>query len=590
MKGQSVQITSTGRADRTKAADSPSGLLGRSATGVPTWIRTDDDPEGALAAWVHAAGDEVRGVLVVAPPMGREHVISYRTVRVLCVRAAEAGFAAVRFDWTGHGDSREMRPGEDLAARWSADLEAVVDRARDAVPGAPITIVGLRLGAAAAAATRWGEGPSAQAGGVSPREDDIRLIGWAPVGGRAFLREHAVLRRMSLGGVPPADGGLGTEISGDLLDLAQSASLRQLTVPRESTRTMTILPAQPGEELAWAAAFRYSRVPAAALSAILTHVTRCEPTHKMSWLSEPSAVQPVRGGSLDSVLETWTAVAGDSGIWGVTAAPIDKPTMRSAVFTAPDTEPRHGPSRMWTRCARILAGLGCSSLRTDRRGTGDSADPHELAEPNPYTEQTALDVAAAIHHQQTVQPAPVSAVGLCAGAWAAARAAAVVPVEELILINNQAWSSDIRAYRRLYRDSPITAALGGGAQLAQDPASTRARIYRGLKCAHREAQLVAPAALRRLGQRFGVFEDAQGLLPPGLKAEQVSVWSMSGDLESLARAGGRRAMRRWRRHGPPVALRPLAVPDHALLSHAARCEVQAMLARQLGDSAVPSEG
>ena len=344
---------------------------------------------------------------------------------------------------------------------------------------------------------------------------------------------------------------------------------------------MTVLAAQPGEELAWAAAFRYARVPAGALTAILERVARCDRPRPLRWPRQRSVMQPVRGGAPEGVVETWTAV-GTSGIWGVAVDPLDGIARRSVVFIAPDAEPRHGPSRLWTRVARPLAQHGCSSLRADRTGTGDSADPEELGEPNPYAEQTVRDVSAAICHQSAAHGAPVSAAGLCAGAWAVARAAAQVPVDELILINNAAWSADPRAYRRLYQDSPVTAALGGGQELAQAPDSPRARIYRALKTAHRHAALSAPRPLRRIGQRFGVLEDALGLLPPDLRAGRVSVWSMAGDLEALARAGGRRAMRAWRRAGPPVVLRPLTVPDHALLSAAARGDVHRALTRQLG--------
>lgn len=569
-------------------AERTSGGREHSVTGLPTWIRTGDDPDGALAAWVHSAGRSVRGVLVVAPPLGREHVISYRTVRTLCCRAAEAGFAAVRFDWTGHGDSREPRPRADLAARWTADLEAVIDRAQAAAPGAPVTVVGLRLGAAALAGTRWAAAPEA-AQPAAASTGEVRLIGWAPVSGRAFLREHTVLRRISLSEVPPAPSDMGAEISGDLLDPEQAASLRRLAAPRTSTAAMTVLSAQPGEELAWAAAFRYAHVPTESLAEILAHAAQSERAHSLRWPRERSAAQPVHGGSAVCVKEAWTPV-GVSGIWGVTVEPLSGKAQRSVVFTAPDAEPRHGPSRLWTRAARPLAQRGCSSLRADRTGTGDSADPRELTEPNPYTEQTVRDVTATICHQSAAQGAPVSAVGLCAGAWAAARAAAHAPVDELILINNAAWSADPRTYRRLYQDSRITAALGGGQELEQAPDSPRARLYRALKVVHRNVELVAPRPLRRLGQRFGLLEDALGLLPPGLLAGRTSIWSMPGDLEALARAGGRHAMRRWREAGASVTLRPLMVPDHALLSAAARREVQQALIAALGAAASPGPG
>lgn len=544
-------------------------------TGMPTWVRTADDTEGALAAWVHAGPSPVQGVLIMAPPLGREHVISYRTVRTACCRAAEEGLAAVRFDWTGHGDSREWRPGEDLAARWAADLDAVIDRAREAVPGAPVTVLGMRLGASVVAASRWA--------GMSPERREqagVALAAWAPVSGRHFLREHAALRRISLPDVPPAEAQDGVEISGDLLDPEHAASIRALRAPQADAGPLRVLRAQPGDELAWAAAFRYARVPEASVQLMLDEAVRGDDGWEARWPLQSQTVQPVRGGSEDQVLETWTAV-GEHGLWGVLSEPAQARPRRAVVLTAPDAEPRHGPSRLWTRISRPLALGGCSVMRADRRGTGDNADPTSLTEPNPYTEDTVTDVEAAIRHQRARVDGPVTVAGLCAGAWAVARAAQNVAVDELIMVNNAAWSPDPLSYRRLYTDSPLTAALGGGEELAQAPGSPRARLYRALKMVHRRVQIDAPGPFRRLGQRLCVLQDATGLLPGGLKAARVSVWSTSGDLESLAKAGGRRALRHWRSSGLSVEVRPLTVADHALLSASGREEVSRALEARL---------
>lgn len=558
------------------------------STGLPTWVRTPDDPEGELAAWVHLGRGLVRGVLIVAAPLGREHVISYRTVRTLCCRAAEDGLAAVRFDWTGHGDSREWRPGADLAARWAADLDAVIDRAREAAPGAPVTVLGIRLGAGIVAASRWAAMPPERR-----EREGVALLAWAPVSGRHFLREHTALRRISLPEVAPAQAQGGAEIHGDLLDPAQTASIRGLRAPSPDAAALRVVAALPGDELAWAAAFRYARVPEASLQVLLEQAVRGDEGWDLRWPRRSTALQPVRGGGEDRVEETWTAV-GEHGLWGVLSEPVPTRRRRALVLIAPDAEPRHGPSRLWTRLSRPLALGGCSVLRADRRGTGDNADPRCLTEPNPYTEDTVEDVRSALRFQRDRTDGPLTAAGLCAGAWAVARAvgragsgsgAGVgVGVEELILVNNAAWSPDPGSYRRLYRDSPFTAALGGGQELAEAPHSLRARLHRGLKAVHLRLQIDAPRPLRRVGQRLRVLEDAAGLLPRDLRATRVAVWSSPGDLQALARAGGRSALGRWRRVGPAVELRALTVPDHALLSAAAREEVSRALEARLRTS------
>ncbi|HWO17374.1 MAG TPA: alpha/beta hydrolase [Kofleriaceae bacterium] len=122
--------------------------------------------------------------MLLCNPFGEEASRAHRIFRVLATQLERAGFTAMRFDYSGTGDSG----GESTAASlddWLADIGLAAERLRS-VSGAPrLVVVGLRLGATLAAL-------AAARGAVAARH----LVLWDPVvDGGAYLRELAVQHR-----------------------------------------------------------------------------------------------------------------------------------------------------------------------------------------------------------------------------------------------------------------------------------------------------------------------------------------------------------------------------------------------------------
>ena len=114
------------------------------------------------------------GVLVCAP-VGQEYVRCHRVSRQLVLRLRRKGFATLRFDYSGCGDSiGEMeQAGLD---DWLADVSAAVDYLRARYSA--VSIIGLRLGATLGLLT------SLRRRGID------RLVLWQPVvDGSRFLAE-----------------------------------------------------------------------------------------------------------------------------------------------------------------------------------------------------------------------------------------------------------------------------------------------------------------------------------------------------------------------------------------------------------------
>ena len=123
---------------------------------------------------------EEPSAVVFCNPFGQEAVRSHRMYRVLADRAARAGVAALRFDYSSTGDS-EGECREARVADWIADLLAaereVIARSR----ATTVTWVGVRLGATLAVL-------AAEAPSSVPR----RLVLWDPVvAGTPYLEELA---------------------------------------------------------------------------------------------------------------------------------------------------------------------------------------------------------------------------------------------------------------------------------------------------------------------------------------------------------------------------------------------------------------
>ena len=130
--------------------------------------------------------------VLLCNPFGEEASRAHRTYRVLATQLERAGYAALRFDYSGTGDS----VGDSGAATvdaWVGDVASAAERLRTASGVARVTIVGLRFGATLAMlASARGE--------PRPRH----LVLWDPVvEGAAYLREliaqHRAYMRAEIG-------------------------------------------------------------------------------------------------------------------------------------------------------------------------------------------------------------------------------------------------------------------------------------------------------------------------------------------------------------------------------------------------------
>lgn len=175
--------------------------------------------------------------VVLCAPVGEEYIRVHRTGRQLATHLARRGFGVLRFDFSGCGDAAGACE-EGRVGRWLADVAAAIAEVRRRRPGAPLGLVGLRLGGTLAALHAAGRG------------DVEGLVLWDPVlRGKAYLDELAALHEAECG--PAQDEALGFPLPEALR--ADLAALDLLALTRPPARRVLVVESAPGEGGALAA-------------------------------------------------------------------------------------------------------------------------------------------------------------------------------------------------------------------------------------------------------------------------------------------------------------------------------------------------
>ncbi len=488
-----------------------------------------------LFGWYHAPAGRARGeAVVLCPSLGPEYMVGHRMVRTLAERLSADGFAVLRFDWPGTGDSAGDAGDPDCPtaalADWYAALDHAVGRARAWSGAARVTVVGLRAGAALAAAA-LATGPAL---GVT------RLVlWWPPSSGRQFLREQRARHAMAgldHDGYAPPDGDTAlaegsVEFDGFVFGPRLAHELGALSFAAMEgappvADALVLAPDQgaggPAAGALAASGIRVEtrRVPGhdvmreSALKAVLPDAA----LHEIAgWLAERAdAASPAP----DVIGVRVTDLAGSDEISGATTAAIDgarEECVRfgddarvAGVLTTPAAAPdpaarphppvlllhtganhRVGPNRMWPVWARRWARDGVTTLRFDPAGLGDTpalpGTAGDLLEA--YTDGRAAEVAAAAAYLcERTGADRVVLVGICSGAYYAVRAAAAgLPVARVIAANPQLYAGHEALNRSAVEGHRAPTQLGNA---ARDP-ERWGRLLRGETNARKVANMVA---------------------------------------------------------------------------------------------------
>ncbi len=414
--------------------------------GVPTWF----GPEGArLFGVVHApSGGVARAGVVICPPLGRQHLDTYSGLKLLAQGLCANGFAVLRFDYRGTGDSTGKQCQDSAVDDYVESIRTAVGYLQ-ASGVERVALVGLRLGALLAATA------------VPSIAGLDGLVLWDPVtDGRRYLREQQALYQMTVGGPESAELPAEPEavpILGITLSTPAAAALGALRMPAAlASRLVLVLTrpertgdprldgvrAQAGcEALEIAGQSEFVEPPSIVVKIPVATVATIEKWLDANLPSETVPFQPIFAGvavvdELPDGREVVESIAelGPDRLFAIrtamTGTADDKPTV---LLHNTACEHRVGSGRIWPETARELAVLGVHIVRYDRRGVGDSGvatDEHAWI----HSAEAKADVVAAVE-ALAVPPDRLMMTGICSGAWNSAYAASMYGAKSVVLLN-----------------------------------------------------------------------------------------------------------------------------------------------------------
>ncbi|MBK8252242.1 MAG: alpha/beta hydrolase [Polyangiaceae bacterium] len=395
-------------------------------------------PDVCLFGSYHSPTLPARRVAVlILNPLGHEQVHSYRVLRCLAESLADKGFATLRFDLEGTGDSSgdDRTPGRLAAWQKSISDAAIELKKRSGVER--LAIVGLRLGALLALH-------------AAPACSAEHAVLWMPVtSGKAHGRELLRLHKMLMPKVRPENApaedeeALGFALRKDTVnDLAKldpntlsekpvtgclvvgghdNPAEDKLLEKLQSLGVVTEYKHLPGHPFLVTDPHK-NEVPSEVIDHIAGHLTSVFPDRDGPGL--PTQLGGVIEGGPHRE-EAW--LFGEPyqrfGILTRPATPSDKPAL---VFMNAGSVHHIGPGRAFVRMARKIADLGYPVFRMDLSGIGESPVAPNAVSNVPYPPNATLDAQAAMTAlEQAGVAKKFILTGLCSGADIAFRAAVI---------------------------------------------------------------------------------------------------------------------------------------------------------------------
>jgi alpha-beta hydrolase superfamily lysophospholipase len=400
--------------------------------------------------WLHApqGGSGSNVGVIICTGILQDALLAYGSLRALADDLAAAGYATLRFDYPGTGDSCDDAAEKDGHwTAWRRSLDQAANWLR-AISGAErLVLVGLRLGTTLAALA------------ASQRDDVAALLLFEPVvSGRNYVRQLTLEAEM-LSGVRPTKGEnlylREFRFAPATLDQFTQVDLRKIAV---KTGTHVALCAQNESKATEDAATAWrsggaevATLPWTGLDPLVRHKVIDEDvladfTAVLSWLRErvpvaPSSTKVALGEAAllpPGCIETPVRFGPEQRLFGMLCRPHDGKAQTVILLGNAGHDPHYASARHAVTLARKLAARGIASLRLDYAGLGDSVGPpgKERMLSHVFAVDRGPDVSAAVDALQAMGYRRFGIEGLCSGAFHAFRTALTEPrINTLLVVN-----------------------------------------------------------------------------------------------------------------------------------------------------------
>lgn len=427
---------------------------------------------------VHWPAGDVRGGVVMCPPLAYEAVCSHASLRSLAQRLAGLGLAVMRIEYDGTANSVGADNDDGRVPAWQATVFDALSEMQSFDVG-PVHLLGLRFGATLASC-------AIAAGDLGPAVGGAVL--WDPVlSGRRYSRELRMLSGSS--GLRPDSihGGIavaGTRFSDATLAELKRIELQPVEVPcllisrseavGAADPTPHLGPDTEEQNLPGTAAMldtdaELAVPPPVILDAICDWFDQRFPARGRT-VPPPPVVGMAREPTTDLDDTVDTGSGGDGMIhragrvgaghlFQITTTPagVDAPT-RAVVMLNNGLAPFIGPGRSWVELAHRVAQHGWAAVRLDLSGIGDSPARPGFAPGESYPVHAGTDIAEVVAHLAGEGIGEIALIGLCSGAILAFDGARATPGVDVIVSINGRFDRpffDARRHRSL-RAAPLT--------------------------------------------------------------------------------------------------------------------------------------
>ncbi|HEX3995303.1 MAG TPA: alpha/beta fold hydrolase [Acetobacteraceae bacterium] len=436
---------------------------------------------GGCFGWLHSAsGSGVRDIgVVLCQGVGRDASNAHRSFRILADRLAAAGYATLRFDYPGTGDSDE--PVVELWDAWQNSLTDAVACLRARTGVSRLVFIGLRAGAIVATTV------------AAIRSDAVGLVLLEPtLRGKSYMTQLAVEARLRARDARRDAPGIeidGLHLGPSTIERLSAIDLRQTVFgPGFAVAAFT---QAPSSLLSACAAAWQAQGAAVAIHGFDGLGGLLRPSHLadeplvdvtpiVAWLEgaipttrvplpiiapSPATLRPT------GCVETAIRFGTENTLFGILCRSGSHAPVESAVVICnTGGDPHHGFARFSVRLARRLASEGVASLRLDFAGMGDS--PSRTAEGDEdvthvFSVDRRADIAAAVTALQAAGYRRFAVNGLCSGAYHAFQAAVSDERIDAQLLVNLPWFS-----LRYDRPGPASVARNAMRTLSQRQVSS----------------------------------------------------------------------------------------------------------------------
>ena len=413
----------------------------------PTWFGSANAP---LFGWLaRPTSKGIIGGVVIVPSVGYEARNAKVAIRQLARSLAQAGFATLRFDLRGTGDSSEDFANILPSPDWAIDVSSAVNFIQSAGIES-VSVIGFRLGATLAAAA------------IDQQEIKVSsLVLWDPCeSGGSYLRELGALeslRRENF--VESEDGSVETSeflFSKDMVTALRSFKItmnarnasdrRTLVITRTSRPLSTRLHTQlqscgadfrtTEEQEALLNVLPFSAaVPATTIKMIIDWLTDVGTStlNDISFTTVTEALLCDKEGELR--IRERAAFISSPALFTMLSEPIHGPMGPWVILIGNVHDDHTGQSRLWVELSRRWAQCGLRCARVDLSGLGESSRPgHDLSVEH-LDPRWVSDVISLARTLDPQDPSNTVFIGFCASASLAIEGALAVKARGVCAVN-----------------------------------------------------------------------------------------------------------------------------------------------------------